>query len=69
MVCQEDVIKICIHYAGMDGTDADILRRGMSDKYRSRTEFDKLVENSMSGLMLWVDMKPLQMRFGDRYPA
>ncbi|WP_345951285.1 DNA polymerase III subunit alpha [Mucilaginibacter sp. PAMB04274] len=44
MVYQEDVIKICIHYAGMDGTDADILRRGMSGKYRSRKEFDRLVE-------------------------
>jgi len=44
MVYQEDVIKICIHYGGMDGTDADVLRRGMSGKYRSRAEFDKLVE-------------------------
>lgn len=44
MVYQEDVIKICIHYAGMDGTDADILRRGMSGKYRSRVEFDRLVD-------------------------
>jgi error-prone DNA polymerase len=43
MVYQEDVIKICIHYGGMDGSDADILRRGMSGKYRSREEFDKLV--------------------------
>jgi error-prone DNA polymerase len=43
MVYQEDVIKVCIHYAGMDGTDADVLRRGMSGKYRSRMEFDKLV--------------------------
>ncbi|WGQ08777.1 DNA polymerase III subunit alpha [Pedobacter gandavensis] len=49
MVYQEDVIKVCIHYAGMDGTDADILRRGMSGKYRSRTEFDKLVEKFMEG--------------------
>lgn len=52
MVYQEDVIKICIHYAGMDGTDADILRRGMSGKYRSRTEFDKLVEKFFEGSML-----------------
>jgi DNA polymerase-3 subunit alpha len=44
MVYQEDVIKVCIHFAGMDGTDADILRRGMSGKYRSKTEFDRLVE-------------------------
>ena len=43
MVYQEDVIKISIHYAGMNGEDADILRRGMSGKYRSRVEFDKLL--------------------------
>ena len=45
MVYQEDVIKICIHFAGMDGTDADILRRGMSGKYRSKKEFERLVEH------------------------
>ncbi|SFT09347.1 DNA polymerase III subunit alpha [Mucilaginibacter polytrichastri] len=44
MVYQEDVIKVCIHFAGMDGTDADILRRGMSGKYRSKKEFERLVE-------------------------
>ncbi|TWR26767.1 DNA polymerase III subunit alpha [Mucilaginibacter achroorhodeus] len=44
MVYQEDVIKICIHFAGMDGADADILRRGMSGKYRSKKEFERLVE-------------------------
>lgn len=49
MVYQEDVIKICIHYGGMDGTDADILRRGMSGKYRSRIEFDRLVEKFHEG--------------------
>lgn len=49
MVYQEDVIKVCIHYAGMDGTDADILRRGMSGKYRSHTEFDRLVQKFHEG--------------------
>jgi DNA-directed DNA polymerase III PolC len=49
MVYQEDVIKICIHFAGMDGTDADILRRGMSGKYRSKKEFDRLVERFHEG--------------------
>jgi len=49
MVYQEDVIKVCIHYGGMDGTDADILRRGMSGKYRSRMEFDRLVEKFFEG--------------------
>ncbi|WP_432712299.1 DNA polymerase III subunit alpha [Pedobacter sp.] len=49
MVYQEDVIKVCIHYGGMDGTDADILRRGMSGKYRSRIEFDRLIEKFHEG--------------------
>jgi len=52
MVYQEDVIKVCIHYGGMDGTDADILRRGMSGKYRSRVEFDRLLEKFHEGAML-----------------
>jgi DNA-directed DNA polymerase III PolC len=49
MVYQEDVIKICMHFAGMDGSDADILRRGMSGKYRSKIEFDKLVDKFFAG--------------------
>ncbi|MEJ6979994.1 DNA polymerase III subunit alpha [Pedobacter sp. P351] len=49
MVYQEDVIKVCIHFAGMDGTDADILRRGMSGKYRSKKEFDRLVQRFFEG--------------------
>ena len=44
MVYQEDVIKICYHYAGLDLTDADVLRRAMSGKYRSKEEFDNLIE-------------------------
>jgi DNA polymerase-3 subunit alpha len=44
MVYQEDVIKICYHYAGLDLTDADVLRRAMSGKYRSKKEFDRLVQ-------------------------
>lgn len=49
MIYQEDVLKICIHYAGMDGADADILRRGMSGKYRSSAEFAKVVEHFHEG--------------------
>jgi len=49
MVYQEDVIKVCIHFAGMDGSDADVLRRGMSGKYRSRVEFDRLVDRFFEG--------------------
>lgn len=44
MVYQEDVIKVCHHYAGLDLADADVLRRGMSGKFRSRIELDKLIE-------------------------
>jgi DNA polymerase-3 subunit alpha len=36
MVYQEDVIKICHHFAGLDLSDADILRRAMSGKFRSK---------------------------------
>ena len=42
MVYQEDVIKICHHFAGLDLSDADILRRAMSGKFRSRKEFDRI---------------------------
>lgn len=44
MVYQEDVLKICHHYAGLDLADADVLRRAMSGKYRSRIEFQKIVD-------------------------
>jgi DNA polymerase-3 subunit alpha len=39
MVYQEDVIKVAHLFAGLTLTEADILRRGMSGKYRSRDEF------------------------------
>ena len=39
MVYQEDVIKVAHHFAGITLTQADVLRRGMSGKYRSRKEF------------------------------
>ncbi len=45
MVYQEDVIKIAHHFAGLDLADADILRRAMSGKFRSRKEFER-IENS-----------------------
>jgi DNA polymerase-3 subunit alpha len=44
MVYQEDVIKVAHHFAGLTLTEADVLRRGMSGKFRSREEF-KRVEN------------------------
>ncbi len=42
MVYQEDVLKVCHHYAGMDLADADVLRRAMSGKFRSRAQFDSI---------------------------
>ena len=49
MVYQEDVIKVAHHFAGLSLGEADVLRRGMSGKYRSREEFkaveQKFIEN------------------------
>lgn len=42
MVYQEDVIKVAHHFAGLTLDEADILRRGMSGKYRSKSEFDTI---------------------------
>ncbi len=44
MVYQEDVLKVCHHFAGLDLADADVLRRAMSGKYRSKKEFQKIVD-------------------------
>jgi DNA polymerase-3 subunit alpha len=44
MVYQEDVIKVAHHFAGLSLAEADVLRRGMSGKFRSRAEFDKVRE-------------------------
>lgn len=45
MVYQEDVIKVAHHFAGLTLTQADVLRRGMSGKYRSRKEFERVKES------------------------
>jgi len=42
MVYQEDVIKVAHYFAGLTLDEADILRRGMSGKYRSREEFQAI---------------------------
>ncbi len=44
MVYQEDVIKVAHYFAGLDLGEADVLRRGMSGKFRSRDEFQKVKE-------------------------
>jgi DNA-directed DNA polymerase III PolC len=42
MVYQEDVIKVAHHFAGLGLAESDVLRRGMSGKFRSREEFQKV---------------------------
>ena len=48
MVYQEDVIKVAHYFAGLSLSEADILRRGMSGKYRSRSEFLAVKEKFFS---------------------
>jgi DNA-directed DNA polymerase III PolC len=43
MVYQEDVLKVCHHFAGLDLADADTLRRVMSGKQRQENEMNTLV--------------------------
>jgi DNA polymerase III alpha subunit len=42
MVYQEDVIKIAHHFANMGLDEADVLRRGMSGKSRSKKEIERI---------------------------
>jgi len=42
MVYQEDVIKVAHYFAGLSLSEADVLRRGMSWKFRERNEFWKI---------------------------
>lgn len=48
MVYQEDVLKVCHHFAGLDLADADVLRRAMSGKYRGKAEFKRIVDKFFS---------------------
>ncbi len=48
MVYQEDVLKVCHHFAGLDLPDSDVLRRAMSGKFRGREEFDRIVNKFFS---------------------
>lgn len=48
MVYQEDVLKVCHHFAGLDLADADVLRRAMSGKFRSKKEFQKIIDKFFS---------------------
>ncbi len=49
MIYQEDVLKVCHHLAGMSYADADLLRRAMSGKMRSRKAVDVLTDKFMKG--------------------
>ncbi|BAX82065.1 DNA polymerase III subunit alpha [Labilibaculum antarcticum] len=42
MVYQEDVIKVAHYFAGLSLDEADVLRRGMSWKFKQRNEFAKV---------------------------
>ena len=44
MVYQEDVIKVAHYYAGLTLEESDVMRRGMSGKFRSREEFQRVKE-------------------------
>ncbi len=44
MVYQEDVIKVCHHFAGLDLAESDVLRRAMSGKFRSKNGFQVIVD-------------------------
>ncbi len=48
MVYQEDVIKVAHYFADLDLGEADVLRRGMSGKFRSRREFEKVKDKFRS---------------------
>jgi len=48
MVYQEDVIKVAHYFAGLTLAEADVLRRGMSGKYRSRKEFQQVKDKFFS---------------------
>lgn len=42
MVYQEDVIKVAHYFAGLTLGEADVIRRGMSGKFRGRDEFESV---------------------------
>ncbi|MFC0604285.1 DNA polymerase III subunit alpha [Winogradskyella pulchriflava] len=48
MVYQEDVLKVANQFADLTLGEADILRRGMSGKYRSRKEFLEVEQKFIS---------------------
>lgn len=51
MVYQEDVIKVAHHFAGLSLSESDVLRRGMSGKFRSREEFARIRDRFFSNCL------------------
>ncbi len=51
MVYQEDVIKVAHYFAGLTLSEADILRRGMSGKSRSKDEFKRIRDKFFSNCL------------------
>ena len=49
MVYQEDVIKVAHEFAGLTLAEADVLRRGMSGKFRGRDEFEHARNRFLQG--------------------
>ena len=52
MVYQEDVIKVAHYFAGLTLSEADILRRGMSWKFRERNDFQVIHEKFFNNCRL-----------------
>ncbi len=48
MVYQEDVLKVCHHFGGLDLADSDVLRRMMSGKGRYKKQYAEIVEKFLS---------------------
>jgi len=44
MVYQEDVLKVCHHFAGLDLADADLLRRLMSGKAKKKKLLNEIID-------------------------
>ncbi len=57
MVYQEDVIKVANGFGKLTLTEADVLRRGMSGKYRSREEFQKVKDKFFENCKNLYDQK------------
>ncbi len=51
MVYQEDVLKVAHYFAGLSLAEADVLRRGMSWKFRERNDFDLIKERFIANCL------------------